>query len=340
MRTTYPTTQSALTAPSPWQPSSSTPIPLPPHCLDSYNSILIIGSGITGALLAYHLLTHSTSTTSAAPITLLTSSTACTGATARNGRHTKVASHLTFRARAERLGLDEAVRWVRMEEASVVRNMRWRGGCGGDGVGVRVVGGGYGGCEGGQCRVYEDPEEVRREFGMRGRLVGAIRYPAGSVNAYQFTLGVLKRCVAMGLHLYENTTATSIRRIDPDEPVLGLIPPGLWTATTESGDDYISRRSHPRHQRLHPHHLPSPPPHPASLPRTGYDYLTVRRPLSGVPSDAVGNLIVGGGIVQDADGWAAAMKEDALCVLDPQIEAYLVRAGKRYFAEEGEEAEG
>lgn len=43
---------------------------------------------------------------------------------------------------------------------------------------------------------------------LEGRLCGALRYPACSINAYCFATGVLKLCLAKGLQIHANTPAT------------------------------------------------------------------------------------------------------------------------------------
>lgn len=72
----------------------------------------IIGSGISGTLLAYFLLSY---ITPAPSILMLEARTTCSGATGRNGGHTKAASYRSYLANKKELGKDEALKIVRME---------------------------------------------------------------------------------------------------------------------------------------------------------------------------------------------------------------------------------
>lgn len=72
---------------------------------------VVIGSGITGAVAAHTLLSHD-----AAPSVLMPEArTACSGATGRNGGHTKHASYRSFIDNTRTHGEEEAARIARLE---------------------------------------------------------------------------------------------------------------------------------------------------------------------------------------------------------------------------------
>ncbi|XMA10184.1 hypothetical protein WAI453_002975 [Rhynchosporium graminicola] len=90
--------------------------------------IVIIGSGITGASIAWNLLTindkpnsqnsHPTSTQNK-NIVMLEARQACSGATGRNGGHTKAASYRTFLSNASTHSLSTAKQIARFEYATL-----------------------------------------------------------------------------------------------------------------------------------------------------------------------------------------------------------------------------
>jgi len=45
------------------------------------------------------------------------------------------------------------------------------------------------------------------------RVQGGVRYPAGRINAYRFTLGVLRECLKRGLNLQTNTPVTKLAKL-------------------------------------------------------------------------------------------------------------------------------
>ncbi|KAF2645197.1 FAD dependent oxidoreductase [Massarina eburnea CBS 473.64] len=83
----------------------------------------IVGSGISGAMIAYNLL-HSASNTNSTSnpprIVMIEAREICSGATGRNGGHTKAASYRTYLQHRELYGKDEALRIARLEYANIV----------------------------------------------------------------------------------------------------------------------------------------------------------------------------------------------------------------------------
>jgi glycine/D-amino acid oxidase-like deaminating enzyme len=203
----------------------------------------IIGSGISGTMIAYNLLkAHPGSR-----IVMLEAREICGGATGRNGGHTKAASYRTYLQQKEEIGREEALRIVRLEYANIVETHALA-----KELGIE--------CENEQCntvdliydeetfvkgkaaieelrndamdeesewgkmawyRVYEKESGLKQKFWAAEQnknlqvegteaLVGAFEYVAGRIHAYRFATGVLKQCVQKGLQLCANTPVHSI----------------------------------------------------------------------------------------------------------------------------------
>jgi len=248
--------------PSYWQhpksPLAATIEPSTSHPTQPYD-YAIIGSGISGTMIAYNLLTtHPNSR-----VILLDAREMCSGATGRNGGHTKAASYRTYLQHKEELGTEEAMRIVRLEWANIVETHRLA-------RELEVE------CEGTMCntvdliydeetfelgkrsieQLREDAEESEKEWGKMAwyrvyekdggfkqkfwvagentnaavregeKVVGAFEYVAGRIHAYRFTTGVLKECVKKGLELCANTPVHSIlpspNTTSPSKPVYDI----------------------------------------------------------------------------------------------------------------------
>ena len=192
-------------------------------------SVVIIGSGITGASLAYHLLSQN----SPPSVILLEARTACSGATGRNGGHTKCASYRSFLENANNLGEKEAAKIVRFEydcmksvHAFARKNNidcdSWEG----DTVDViydkkewdlantavreikRVLG------EVDDAAKYKfwDANETERIFLTKGAY-GAVTYEAGSISAYKFVVGILNLALNKGLNFQTQTPALQVYKV-------------------------------------------------------------------------------------------------------------------------------
>ncbi|RMZ72668.1 FAD dependent oxidoreductase [Pyrenophora seminiperda CCB06] len=217
---------------------------------------IIIGSGISGTMIAFNILKSSPS----ANIAMLEAREICSGATGRNGGHTKAASYHSYTGHVQDLGKAEALKIARLEYANTVETHALA-------EELRID------CENTLCntvdvvfdpdafehgkqaikalqadlseeergegkaawyKIYEDVEEIRRRFFMAGRnenatvaekeeVVGAFEYLAGRVHAYRFTTGVLAECVKQGLQLCANTPVHDVRpSIHTDEPGAAL----------------------------------------------------------------------------------------------------------------------
>lgn len=196
--------------------------------LPSAVSIVIIGSGITGACLAYNILDQIRPSS----VLMLEARTASSGASGRNGGHTKHASYRTFLDNLRMHGEDEAARIVKFEHECMeavhafardhdIDCESWEG----DTVDIiydegqwnqakeavseiqRVLGnhdpaGRY---------IFWDTIEAEKNFWTKGA-VGAVSYRAGSLNAYKLVIGILKLALEKGLNLQTETPALKLRK--------------------------------------------------------------------------------------------------------------------------------
>lgn len=190
----------------------------------------------------------------------------CSGATGRNGGHTKAASYRTYMQHVQEFGTQEALKITRLEYANIIETHRMAEAMGID-------------CESKLCNtvdlIYEkstfelgktaihalraDAEDHEKEVGKavwyeihedlanvedkffaaaensnptiegEEKLHGAFQYVAGRVHAYRFVTGVLSECVKKGLQLCTNTTVDSIQASQKDST--GGI--GRWDIVTK-----------------------------------------------------------------------------------------------------------
>ena len=197
---------------------------------------LIIGSGITGSTLAYRLLTtHQQQPPRSPPsVLVLEARTACSGATGRNGGHTKCAAYREIANNITALGEEEAAKIVRFGH-DCMRGVHafarehgiacdsWQG----DTVDVIYDAGQWDkarksvaalksvlGDEDPAARyTFWDAGEVEDKFLAQGAL-GAVSYEAGSLSPYKFVMGVLALALERGLNLQTGTPAVEIRKCE------------------------------------------------------------------------------------------------------------------------------
>ncbi|KAL8672910.1 MAG: hypothetical protein Q9168_002664 [Polycauliona sp. 1 TL-2023] len=224
----------------------------PPHPLSTHRttgelpksvSTIIIGSGITGASIAYHVLDKSESSS----VLMLEARTTCSGATGRNGGHTKPASHRAFLDNVRDQGEDEAARIARFEFQNVkavhafakkhnIDCDSWQG----DTVDImydlnhwnraqkavsemrRILGKEDAAVQ----HKFYDASETAENFLTEGAL-GSVSYEAGSINPYKFVIGVLELALGKGLNLQTQTPALNITRSSGGQ--------SRWTVETPRG---------------------------------------------------------------------------------------------------------
>ncbi|TVY28171.1 putative oxidoreductase [Lachnellula hyalina] len=231
----------------------------PPSAIASHQSsellpvdadVVIIGSGITGAAVAWGLLLERElgngdgGGKGGGKIVMLEARGACSGATGRNGGHTKAASYRSFPSNVQTMGLAEASKIARMELANIRATHAFakRHGIECEARSCDTVDVIYDEAEWKRCveavtlmrEVFTQPgdsegvaryqlwsaAEVREKFlvqgeGMRGEEVrGAVSYEAGSISAYAFVTGVLELCLERGLQLYTYTPALALTKAE------------------------------------------------------------------------------------------------------------------------------
>lgn len=191
---------------------------------------LIIGSGITGTTLAFNILNRPSPPT----VLLLEARTACSGATGRNGGHTKCVAYREILDNIKDLGEEEAAKIARFGY-NCMRNVHafarehsiecdsWQG----DTVDIIYDWGQWNKARNAVAELKrvlgeEDPvarykfwdaEEIETKF-LAQRSLGAVSYEAGSLSAYKFVIGVLALALEKGLNLQTETPALKIKKRD------------------------------------------------------------------------------------------------------------------------------
>lgn len=204
----------------------------------------IIGSGISGTMIAYNLVKAKPDS----KIVMIEAREICSGATGRNGGHTKAASYRSYLHHVQELGKEEALKVARLEYANIIETH-------GMAKEMEID------CESQICNtvdvIYDktifelgktaiealraDAEEDEKEEGKMAwyqiqssepevlqnfhvastnsnssvqeseDVAGVFEYLAGRVHAYRFTTGILKHCVRKGLVLCTGTPVHSIQ---------------------------------------------------------------------------------------------------------------------------------
>ncbi|KAH8724854.1 FAD dependent oxidoreductase [Phaeosphaeriaceae sp. PMI808] len=211
----------------------------PTKCYD----YAIIGSGISGTMIAHNLIKSNPS----ARVVMIEAREVCSGATGRNGGHTKAASYRSYLQHVHELGREEALKIARLEYANIIETHRIA-------IDMEIS------CESQLCntvdvvydestfelgkraiqtlqadakdeeqhekemawyKVHEDKEKLGQKFSVatsnnnqdsegKEEVAGAFEYLAGRIHAYRFATGVLRKCVKKGLILCTNTPVHSI----------------------------------------------------------------------------------------------------------------------------------
>ncbi|KAM0268393.1 hypothetical protein ACHAQH_009998 [Verticillium albo-atrum] len=215
----------------------SSPHPLANHQSPWPNSVVdiaIIGSGISGASIAHHLLSKHTNL----KITLIDARSLCSGATARNGGHIKAMTYAVWEHRKQSVGVEEAVRISAFEQShlevmakviyanrldcdlaltegvdayydlktfekalSALRDMRAHAPNLAD-----------------KYKVCTDAKVLQKDMKLSVRCIGAIVTPAASVWPYKMVTGLLGNLITSGkLNVQTNTTVQSISDSSRDQ---------------------------------------------------------------------------------------------------------------------------
>ena len=332
--------------------------------------VAIVGSGITGASIAWHLLKSSSKR-----IVMVEARQAASGATGRNGGHTKAASYRSFLDHAARHGTAAAVQIARLE-LEAIRSVH---GLAADKKAPIA-------CDSHPCQtvdvIYDaaqwehakravaamreampagDPAAAyglyeRREALARfacadaadQQVQGIVEYAAGSVSAYRFTVGVLKQCLARGLNLQTNTPVVSLRK--DGAHWLVKTPRG----TVRARDVVLATNAYtaflvpelqgvvvPLRGQITMHRVGSAMPPALATTYSfiygrGYDYM-ITRPAG---SACAGDMVIGGGLKYADDAYRTSRDGDVGVseygntddtTLNPRVSQYLEEAPVRYF---------
>ncbi|QDS72755.1 hypothetical protein FKW77_004140 [Venturia effusa] len=222
--------------------------------LPEYADYVIIGSGISGSMIAWGILKRleKAGDLDGKKIVMLEARDAVGGATGRNGGHTKDASYRTYPSHAASHSAKEATKIAHMERANIDATHQFA-------ASHNIA------CESRPCATFDivydratfdagvkalelmrkemgedDPvyadysifsgEEAKAKFFVDGDVQGAFSYSAGSINAYKFAIGVLKLCLDKGLNLQTHTPVQGISSTTSDQHA------PTWTAKTHRGE--------------------------------------------------------------------------------------------------------
>lgn len=342
-----------------WQdpPSDIADLRTTPH-LPQTCVYVIIGSGISGSCIAYNLLCNHPN----ANVVMLEARQACSGATGRNGGHTKAASYRSFIDHERELGTSEAVKIARLEHANILATHEFARKHNFDCAStecstVDIV---YSQMQldlgknaiqrmrevmgvddsAAQYRIW-GAEDARQRF-LAPDALGAFEYPAGSLSAYNFSIGVLKLGLSKGLNLQTTTPAESVR-LDS-----GRLQ---WTVQTSRGtitapnlvlatNGYTAHLLPSMQGLIVPLHGQVVAQRPGlKLPQTGmqhtyslihetgYEYMITRPP----GSRNAGDVVIGGGLWRLPNSGASRYGNTDDTTLEPTITSYLRRCTAHYF---------
>ncbi|KAI9655292.1 MAG: hypothetical protein M1821_005439 [Bathelium mastoideum] len=201
--------------------------------LPAESDFVIIGSGISGSCIAYNLLLRRPD----AKVLMLEARTACSGATGRNGGHTKAASYRSFPRHAAELGVEEAVKIARLEYANIRATHEFAQQHGiqcdsrpcktmdiifdhqelEDGKkAISMIQAAMGSSDGAADYTVYGADEARQRF-LVPEALGAFEYDAGSVHAYRFTVGILKMALQLRLNLQTNMPVLGLKTLSSDQ---------------------------------------------------------------------------------------------------------------------------
>jgi glycine/D-amino acid oxidase-like deaminating enzyme len=222
----------------------------------------IIGSGITGTMIAHNLLKSQPS----ARIIMLEARDVCSGATGRNGGHTKAASYRSYLQHVQEMGKEEALKIARLEYKNIIETHRMA-------KDMKIE------CESKLCntldviydrstfemgqaaiealrtdthedekaegemawyQVYNKDEAMQQSFHISAtnrtpsvkddeEVAGVFEYQAGRIHAYRFATAILNTCTQKGLKL---CTQTPVHAILPSQEPSHTSTP-LWDVFTQ-----------------------------------------------------------------------------------------------------------
>lgn len=333
-----------------------------PKVFPTKADVVVIGSGITGAALAHYFL----ETRPSSVLVMLEARTACSGATGRNGGHTKTHSYPSFRTNCKTMGEIEAAKIVRFKYACMramhafarehnIQCDSWEG----DTVDIfynewhfaeakrgiekmREVLGFHD--EAAQFEIWE-ADKVEERFKTKGAC-GAVSYATGSMSGYRFVTGILELVLAKGMDLWTETPALSLERTQEEGP-------GQWAVKTTRGT--IKANQVVLATNGYTAHL-CPMLQGIIVPLRGH--MTAQRPGTGLPigsldttfsfiyddgyeymitrpkgSKFAGDICIGGGSTKAQDAGLMEFGTTDDTTINPAILSYLEDSAKKYFGD-------
>ncbi|KAF5700703.1 FAD dependent oxidoreductase [Fusarium globosum] len=301
--------------------------------LPVHSDTVIIGSGISGAVIAHEILQRDPS----AKIVMLEARNVCSGATGRNvylcaGGHIKPDRYKSFEKYQSRYGTEAAKKLSNFEQENMIefikfiKDNEWAGDV--DLVEATALLEQAGGNLEGFKKFGEQDAALR--FRVKSA-IGAISYPACSVWPRKIVLRILNRAVEDGLQIY---THTPVRRVSKSETGAG------WDVETAKGKIVCNRVFHATNgyvSSLLPQFAGKVVPVKAnaaainpstaysSLPlehtcgfqwATDFDYM-IQRPTDGMP------LIIGGCDLAHPHSLPGVIGDSDDSVITPEIQAAL-----------------
>ena len=255
-------------------------------------SVVIIGSGITGTTLAHTLLSQP----SPSSVVMIEARTACSGATGRNGGHTKCASYRAFLDNLRTHGEVEAAKIARFEYGCMkavhafarehnIQCDSWEG----DTVDIIYEHGQWqrakeainemrrvlGSDDPAARYIFWNTEQTESKFLAQGAL-GAVSYAAGSLSAYKFVVEMLGLALRKGLNLQTETPALKVEKRSDGQK--GWVVDTL-RGTILADKVFLATNGYTAHLY--------PPLLGVIVPLRGH--MTAQRPGSGMPSEGLRN---------------------------------------------------
>lgn len=216
-----------------WQ---TPPLPISDHrttpCVPTSAKYVIVGSGISGASIAYKLFQKEP----CASIVMLEARQASSGATGRNGGHCRAGRYLSFKNDLDHFGKEEALLMEKLEEDNVTNVVKFikEHSIDCDLIAVETLD-----VSTDQKKLDEafaalkarkevleghvtvevltkhriwSKKETREEL-LIPKGLGAISFPAYKLSPYKFVCGILELCLKMGLNLQTNTPVVEVSQV-------------------------------------------------------------------------------------------------------------------------------
>ena len=280
------------------------------------------------------------------------------------GGHTKHASYRSILSNVEALGIEEALKIIRLEYKCmrqihafakehniacdarqcdtvdlIYDNAQWDAGL----KAIRLLQKLMNSTQGAARHEIWNSAEATKKFLCKGT-VGAITYEAGSVSGYKFVTGVLKLALDLGLNLQTNTPATSLREETNGGWIIvtarGTIRAAKVILATNGYTAYLYPKLQgkivPLRGQITAHRPGTGLPNGGCLDKTysfiyanGYDYM-IPRPSGSLHA---GDIVIGGGLVKAAQEGLYEYGTTDDQTLNADVSKHLRESTKQYFGE-------